>query len=127
MTLGSWEARARIVFAARKHAGLTCQSLMRRLSGVVVTEAQVGRLESGKACVTDDYVIAVLRACGLPGSWRPIMACAEHITQDERLYYVEWHNKAEESERKGETQARCGECGLLFFPWEMRAAKEKSA
>lgn len=67
----SWQERARVAAAARRHAGLTAQGLMRRLPrGVVLTEADVMRLESGDHCITEEDVRAVLRTCGLPEDWR---------------------------------------------------------
>jgi hypothetical protein len=67
-----WEEKAKIIRAARQKAGLSCQGLMRRLPrGIVITEADVWRLEDGEHCVQDSYVAAVLTACGLPPDWKP--------------------------------------------------------
>ena len=54
------------------------------------------------------------------------MNCADHITDDETLPYVEWHNKSNEAQERGERQERCGECSRFFWSWERRkATKEK--
>jgi hypothetical protein len=52
------------------------------------------------------------------------MRCKNHITlPKEKLPYLEWHTRAEASSRRGGIQKRCEECGLWFFPWEMKKAR----
>jgi hypothetical protein len=51
--------------------------------------------------------------------------CDRHITRKEQLGYLEWHDKAAQSARKGEKQVRCTQCSLYFFPWEMKSTPKK--
>jgi ribosome-binding protein aMBF1 (putative translation factor) len=58
---------ARDLRAAREHAGLTQAELARRMGK---SQTMVSQAESGSARVSERYVKAVLRACGLPEDWR---------------------------------------------------------
>ena len=49
--------------------------------------------------------------------------CSWHIGEREKLGYIAWHHKAEESTRRGGRQRRCAGCGLFFFPWESRTGR----
>jgi hypothetical protein len=55
------------------------------------------------------------------------MICADHITNDEQLPYVAWHEKSNESKVNGEKQDRCDECHRWFWPWERRKARTSHA
>lgn len=52
--------------AAREHAGLTQAELAERLGK---SQTMVSQAESGTARVSERYVRAVLKACGLPEDW----------------------------------------------------------
>jgi ribosome-binding protein aMBF1 (putative translation factor) len=52
--------------AAREHAGLTQSELADRMSK---SQTMVSQAESGAARVSERYVRAVLKACGLPEDW----------------------------------------------------------
>lgn len=58
---------ARDLRAARVQAGLTQAQLARKLRR---TQAVVSQAETGHASVGERYVLAVLKACGLPPDWR---------------------------------------------------------
>lgn len=58
---------ARDLRAARKHAGLTQGELARRMGK---SQTMVSQAESGSARVSERYVRAVLKACGLPEDWK---------------------------------------------------------
>jgi hypothetical protein len=53
--------------AAREHAGLTQAALAAKLGK---SQTLVSGAESGRVQVSDRYVAAVLKACGLPPGWR---------------------------------------------------------
>ena len=53
---------------AREHAGLTQAALAKKLRKA---QSTVSGSESGQIRVSERYVKAVLRACGLPEDWRP--------------------------------------------------------
>ncbi len=46
--------------------------------------------------------------------------CKDHDEGKNRLGYLEWHDKAAISARKGQKQEQCDECGWWFFPWERK-------
>jgi len=48
------------------------------------------------------------------------LTCAGHQTDDEKMPYVEWHERSEEARKRGEKQRRCLECSRYFWPWELR-------
>lgn len=52
--------------AAREHAGLTQEGLAERMGK---SQTMVSQAESGAARVSERYVKAVLKACGLPEDW----------------------------------------------------------
>jgi len=52
--------------AARAHAKLTQAQLAERMGR---SQTMVSQAESGSARVSERYVKAVLKACGLPGDW----------------------------------------------------------
>ncbi len=52
--------------AARKHAGLTQEELARSLKR---SQPMISGAEGGTISVSERYVKAVLKACGLPASW----------------------------------------------------------
>jgi ribosome-binding protein aMBF1 (putative translation factor) len=54
--------------AARETAGLTQAELAERMSK---SQTMVSQAESGNARVSERYVLAVLKACGLPEDWKP--------------------------------------------------------
>ncbi len=58
---------------AREEAGLTQAELAKRLRR---SQAMVSSAESGGMRVGERYVLAVLKACGLPASWKPKKAIA---------------------------------------------------
>ncbi len=53
---------------AREHAGLTQAALAKKLRKA---QSTVSGSESGQIRVSERYVKAVLRACGLPEDWKP--------------------------------------------------------
>jgi ribosome-binding protein aMBF1 (putative translation factor) len=57
----------RTLKAAREHAGLTQIDLAKRLKK---SQPMVSGAESGSISVSDRYVLAVLKACGLPADWQ---------------------------------------------------------
>lgn len=56
------------VRAAREHAGLTQAELAQRMNK---SQTLVSQAEVGNAKVSERYVRAVLKACGLPEDWSP--------------------------------------------------------
>ena len=54
----------------------------------------------------------------LPTACRTALVCAGHITDDERLPYLAWYEKAKKF--RLEKQVRCSECHRFFFSWERR-------
>lgn len=62
----TWSLAVDLV-AARVAAGITQVELARRLKK---TQAMVSQAESGKMRVGERYVLAVLKACGLPPDWK---------------------------------------------------------
>jgi len=46
-------------------------------------------------------------------------ACRWHITEDQKPLYLHWHERAEQSRRRGVRQRRCPGCLRFFFPWEV--------
>lgn len=57
----------RTLKAAREHAGLTQAELAKRLKK---SQPMVSGAEGGSISVSDRYVLAVLKACGLPEDWK---------------------------------------------------------
>jgi len=53
--------------------------------------------------------------------------CADHITDDEQLPYVAWHDRSNESKSHGEKQEQCSECRRWFWSWEQRKARSGHA
>jgi DNA-binding XRE family transcriptional regulator len=53
--------------AAREHAGLTQAELAKKLRK---TQPMVSGAETGAVHVGERYVLAVLKACGLPADWK---------------------------------------------------------
>jgi hypothetical protein len=49
------------------------------------------------------------------------MKCNEHQKDAERLPYLDWHDKAHKTFRKGQRQRQCNECERWFFPWELKS------
>lgn len=60
-------ALARDLKTARKHAGLTQGELADKLG---VGQPMVSGAEGGRISVGEDYVHRVLKACGLPKTWK---------------------------------------------------------
>jgi ribosome-binding protein aMBF1 (putative translation factor) len=54
------------VRAAREHAGLTQAELAKKMDK---SQTMVSQAESGTARISERYVRAVLKACGLPADW----------------------------------------------------------
>ena len=54
--------------AAREHAGLTQEALAAKLGK---SQTLVSHAEGGRTRVSERYVKAVLKACGLPADWKP--------------------------------------------------------
>jgi ribosome-binding protein aMBF1 (putative translation factor) len=54
--------------AARAEAGLTQDKLASKLGK---SQTMVSQAESGETSVGENYVAAVLKACGLPKDWKP--------------------------------------------------------
>ncbi len=59
---------AAALVAARREAGLTVAQLAEKLGKPV---AVVTAGESGEESVGETYILAVLKACGLPKDWKP--------------------------------------------------------
>jgi|SRR5690606_33785185 len=60
------ESIARDLRAARDHAGLTQAELAARMRK---SQTMISQAESGTARISERYVKAVLKACGLPDDW----------------------------------------------------------
>lgn len=49
--------------------------------------------------------------------------CAWHVDDREKLGYIQWHDRAERSMRRGARQRRCPGCDRLWFVWETRTGR----
>jgi predicted transcriptional regulator len=58
---------ARDLRLARASAGLTQVALARKVQR---SQSKISKAEAGKGRITEYYVAAVLRACGLPRTWK---------------------------------------------------------
>lgn len=59
---------ARDMRAAREAAGLSQAALAKKIKK---SQPMVARVETGDVSVGERYVLAVLKACGLPKDWKP--------------------------------------------------------
>ncbi len=57
--------------------------------------------------------------CGLVVEVTTTIECVDHHAE-ERLGYLEWHERAEELMKQGVKQTQCRECRLWFYPWERK-------
>ena len=67
-------ALARDILAARKAAKLTQAELAKRMN---VSQSMVSQAEKNKTAVGERYVVALLKACGLPDNWSAQAASQE--------------------------------------------------
>lgn len=67
-------ALARDILAARKAAKLTQAELAKRMN---VSQSMVSQAEKNKTAVGERYVVALLKACGLPENWSAQAASQE--------------------------------------------------
>jgi len=62
-----------------------------------------------------------VRVTPMRATAKRVLQCSGHQDEHERLGCLEWCDKAEESDQKGERQRRCDECKRWYFPWELKA------
>jgi hypothetical protein len=51
------------------------------------------------------------------------VGCEWHQTENDRLGYIQWHWRAEQTLARGGYQRRCRSCRRYIFAWESRSGR----